>query len=146
MKRLLVLIMTSILALYLVACYSSAVKTYIDVEETISTRVNQEFIIALESSPATYYDWDENDECVSCKLLPAVRSYSWEESYDASMLSLEDKQYDINEKTESLADPWGTRYFRFKALKRGETEITFKYKQPWGTDYTEQKVFKVDIK
>jgi len=39
----------------------------------------------------------------------------------------------------------GTQYYRFQALKVGETEITVTYKRSWETEYYEQKVFTVDI-
>ena len=59
MKRLLVLAMVSIVMISLMTgC--GGVKTYVDVEKTINTSLDQEFIIALDSDPTTGYDWEES--------------------------------------------------------------------------------------
>ncbi len=39
----------------------------------------------------------------------------------------------------------GVDYFRFKALKAGETEIYMVYKRSWEEEGIEQKVFTVNI-
>ena len=112
MKKLLVLLVTLILAVCLLAgC--GGVKTYVDAEKTITVSVGQEFIIALDSNPTTGYDW--------------------EESYDDSMLSLdeEESRYEPDEKAKGLVGAGGTQYFRFKVLKAGNTEITLVYKRSW---------------
>ena len=127
MKKLLVLLVTLILAVCLLAgC--GGVKTYIDDEKTITASVGQEFIIALDSNPTTGYDW--------------------EESYDDSMLSLdeEESRYEPDEKAEGLVGAGGTQYFRFKALKKGNTEINLVYKRSWEEEIEDEKVFKVNIK
>jgi inhibitor of cysteine peptidase len=126
MKKLLVLVMTSMLALCLIAgCSSSEVKANIDPEKMISTSVDQEFVIAVDSNPTTGYDW--------------------EVSYDDNMLSLAEEEYSPD-KEPGLLGAGGTQYFTFKALKKGDTEITLTYKRSWETDYAEQKVFNVNIK
>ena len=125
MKRLFVLIMASLLALSLLAgC--GGVKTYVDEDGVLKTGVNQEFVIALDSNPTTGYDW--------------------EASFDDNMLSVVEKKYNPGEKAPGLVGAGGTQYFRFKALRKGSTEITVTYKRSWETDYAEQKVFQVDIK
>ena len=127
MKKLLVLLVTLILAVCLLAgC--GGVKTYIDDEKTITASVGQEFIIALDSNPTTGYDW--------------------EESYDASMLSLdeEESRYEPDEKAKGLVGAGGTQYYRFKALKKGNTEITLVYKRSWLEEIEDEKAFKVSIK
>ena len=126
MKKFLVPVMMSILAVCLIAGCGGGVKTYVDTEKTINTGVNQEFIIALDSNPTT--------------------GYNWEESYDDSMLSLPEKEYKPDEKAAGLVGAGGTQYFRFKALKTGKTEITVTYKRSWETGFADQKVFSVDIK
>ena len=102
------------------------VDAYTDSEQVINTTVNQEFIIALDSNPTTGYDW--------------------EVSYDENMISLEKEEYNPDEKAPGLLGAGGTQYYRFQALKVGETEITVTYKRSWETGYDEQKVFTVDIK
>ena len=115
----------SILAVSLIAgC--SGVDAYTDSEQVINTTVNQEFTIALDSNPTTGYDW--------------------EASYDENMISLEKEEYNPDEKAPGLLGAGGTQYYRFQALKVGETEITVTYKRSWETEYYEQKVFTVDIK
>lgn len=115
------------LIVLLVAGCGGATKTYVDAEKTISTGVNQEFVIALDSNPTTGYDW--------------------EESYDESMLRLVESKYEMGkEAEEGKVGAGGTQYFRFRALKKGKTEITVTYKRSWETDYAEQKVFNVDVK
>ncbi len=126
MKRFLILIMASILAVSLIAgC--GGVKTYVDPEKTISVGIEDEFIIALDANPTTGYDW----EVVS---------------YDLYKLHLVEEKYTPNEKAEGLVGAGGTKYFRFSASKTGETDVTFVYKRPWETEILEQKVFKVEIK
>ncbi|MFC1941046.1 protease inhibitor I42 family protein [Chloroflexota bacterium] len=126
MKKLLALVIPSVLAVSLVAGCAGEVRTYVDEEKTISPSVNQEFIIALDSNPTT--------------------GYNWEVSYDESTLILVGDKYSPDEKAKGLVGAGGTQYFQFKALKTGKTEITLTYKRSWETDFAEQKVFKVDIK
>ena len=117
-----VILMVILLAVFLVAGYGCRVKTYTDTEETISTNVNQEFTIALHTSPRV--------------------GNHWEESHDGNMLALVEITYTPDDK--SMPGVSGTRYFRFKALEPGKTEVTFTYKTV--TDRViEQKVFNVDI-
>lgn len=120
------MVLTSILAVCLIAGCGGWVKTYVDREKTISTSVNQEFVIALDANPTTGYDW--------------------EESYDGNMLRLVEKKYNPDEKAPGLVGASGTQYFRFKTLKTGKTEITVTYKRPWETESAAQIVFNVDIK
>lgn len=125
MKKPSVLVVALLLAVSVLAGCGGA-KTYVDPEETISVGINQEFIIALDSNPTTGYDW--------------------EESHDDSLLKLVVDEYKPDEKAEGLVGAGGTQYFRFKALKAGQTEITLVYKRPWETEILEQKVFSIDIK
>ena len=125
MKKLLVLVVTLILAVCLLAgC--GGVKTYIDDEKTIITRIEGEFIIALDSNPTTGYDW--------------------EESHDPYKLILVEKNYEPDEKAAGLVGAGGTQYFRFTSQKKGNTEITFVYKRPWEEEAAQQRIFKVNIK
>ncbi|MFC1932977.1 protease inhibitor I42 family protein [Chloroflexota bacterium] len=126
MKRLLALVMSSILAVCLITGCGGGVKTYLDAEKTISTSIEKEFIIALDSNPTTGYDW--------------------EESHDPYKLILVEEKYTPDEKAEGLVGTGGTQYFRFTSQKTGKTEITFRYKRPWETEILEQKVFNVEIK
>ncbi len=126
MKRFLVLFLGVVVAACLTAGCAGT-ETYTDPGQTISTGVNQQFNIVLESNPTT--------------------GYSWQESYDDTMLELVAKTYEPGEGAQQgLVGAGGTEHFRFKALKAGETEITLTYKRPWEEESLEQKVFKVGIK
>ena len=125
MKKFTALVMIAILGTCLVAGCGDGVKTYTNSEQTISIGINQEFVIALDSNPSTGYGWEEN--------------------HDDSMLSLVEKKYNPDQKAQGLIGAGGTQYFRFKALKTGETEISLIYKRPWEVESAEQKVFNVDI-
>ena len=121
------LILTALLTICLVAGCVGEVKTYTDSGQVIDIGVNQEFVIALGSNPTT--------------------GYRWQESHDENILELTESKYEMGEGTEEpVVGAGGIEYFRFKALKRGETEITMVYKRPWEEESLEQKVFTVNIK
>ena len=105
----------------------TGVKTYTDFGQTINIGTNQEFIIALDSNPTT--------------------GYSWQASYDESMLELVGKSYEMGEQAKQGAvGAGGVEYFQFKAVKAGNTEITLDYQRSWEEQSTDQKVFTVNIK
>ncbi|MCJ7426339.1 MAG: protease inhibitor I42 family protein [Dehalococcoidales bacterium] len=127
MKRVLLLVTLVVLTLGLVAgCVG--VKTYKNVGEDIKIGVGQEFIIALGSNPTT--------------------GYSWQASYDESMLELVggEPTYEAEETGDDVVGAGGIESFQFRALEVGETEITLTYAQPWeGGGVDETKVFTVVI-
>jgi inhibitor of cysteine peptidase len=123
-KKLLILMLIAA-ALTVAGCIGVA-KTYDDPGQTIDIGIKQEFVIALGSNPTT--------------------GYSWQESHDQTMLELLEKSYK-EEAQEGVVGAGGIEYFRFKALKAGQTEITLTYEQPWeGGGSGETKVFTVNIK
>jgi len=123
-KKLLILMLIAI-ALTVAGCIGVA-ETHTDPGQTVNIGVNQEFIIALGSNPTT--------------------GYSWQESHDQTMLELLEKSYK-EEAKEGVVGAGGVEYFRFKALKAGQTEITMTYEQPWeGGGAGETKVFTVYVK
>ena len=127
MKKRLILITVAMVAIFLVAGCAGEVKTYSDSGQTISLSVNQEFAIALGSNPTT--------------------GYSWQESYDETVLELVEKTYELGrEAKQVMVGAGGVEHFRFKALKAGKTKITMTYKRPWEEEILEQKVFTVNIK
>jgi len=124
-KRLLILMLVAA-ALTVAGCIGVA-KTYDDPGQTVTISVNQEFIIALGSNPGS-------------------TGYGWQESHDQTMLELVKWNYE-EEAQEGVVGAGGIEYFRFKALKAGETEITLTYEQPWeGGGIGETKVFTVYVK
>jgi len=132
MKRVLLLVAVAVLTMGLVAGCTT-VKTYDDEGREIDISLDQEFIIALGSNPGS-------------------TGYSWQASYDESMLELipgengGQSTYEPDETDEAVVGAGGTEFFQFKALKAGETEITLTYAQPWeGGGVGETKVFTVII-
>jgi len=121
-------VLVSALMASLLAC-CGGVQAYSDPEETIGISPDKEFIIliALESNPTT--------------------GYSWEASYDETMLELVEETYELGEYAElGVVGAGGTELFRFRALESGEVEITMVYKRAWEEEGIDQKVFNVDIK
>ena len=129
MKKFLILVTVAVIATSPVAGCVGEVKTYTDSGQAISIGVNQEFVIALDSNPTT--------------------DYSWQESYDETILELVEKTYKPGEEAEQgVVGAGGIEYFRFKTLKTGETEITLVYKRLWEEPTPEDitEVFTVNIK
>ena len=125
MKR--VLLLVALAAIFLAAGCVGEVRTYSDSGQTISIGVNHEFVIALGSNPTT--------------------GYSWQESYDETVLELVEKTYEPGEQAKQGAvGAGGVEYFRFKVLKAGKTEITLVYKRPWEEETIDQKVFTVIVR
>lgn len=129
MKKYLLLIMGVLLTACLIAGCGAEVKAYFDPSKTIDISANKEFVIliALESNPTT--------------------GYSWEASYDETMLDLVEETYELGEYAkQGLIGAGGTELFRFRALKSGQTEITMVYKRPWETEIQDQKIFTIEVK
>ena len=128
MKRFLILVTVAVIATSLMAGCVKEVKTYTDSGQTIYIGVNQEFVIAIGANPTTGYDW--------------------EVSLDETILELVEKTYKLAEEAEhEIVGAGGVDYFRFKALKAGEAEITLVYKRSWEEETPQDvtKVFTVSI-
>lgn len=123
MKKLLILMLIAT-ALTVAGCIGVA-ETYTDPGQTVNIGLNQEFVIALGSNHST--------------------GYSWQESHNQTMLELVNWKYE-EEAEEGVVGAGGIEYFRFKALKMGQTEITLSYQRLWEEEILEQKVFTVYIK
>ena len=116
--------LTSVLAVSLIAgC--AGITTYTNPSQTINTTVNGEFAIALDSNPTT--------------------GYSWNASYDTSMLSLEKEEYIPNKTEPGLVGAGGTQHYQFKALKAGSTGVNLTYLRSWEEEPIDRKVFTVVI-
>ncbi|MFQ5996550.1 MAG: protease inhibitor I42 family protein [Dehalococcoidales bacterium] len=116
MKRFWLPFILFILVVCLVAGYSCGARTDVDTRigieavEKISTRVNQEFSIARE--------FDLNS------------GYMWRETYDESMLELVDTAIDTNREGEGENERIVlSQVFRFRALKKGKTEILLEHRR-----------------
>lgn len=99
-----------------------------DVEpvETISTGVNQEFTITRE--------FDLNS------------GFIWRETYDEKMLELLESSIDTEKRNDTQIILF--QVFRFKALKKGKTEITLAHRRETlqGPIIAQQDVISVNIK
>ena len=129
MKKLLILVTVAVIATCLMTGCGTKVMAYSDPEETIDISADREFIIliALESNPTT--------------------GYSWEASYDETMLELVEETYELGAYAEQgVVGAGGTELFRFKALVSGEVEITMVYKRAWEEEGIDQKIFTIDVK
>jgi hypothetical protein len=123
-RRFFLVISLSILVLCSLSGCGSEEKVYVDNKETISIRVNQEFTIAL------HFDLQ----------------HLWRESFDEDMLSLVETTFDADPRAERSEEEYSlAEYFRFKALKKGKTEITLNKMTADGQKVIEAKVFSVDI-
>jgi inhibitor of cysteine peptidase len=117
----------AVLATCLVAGCIGEVETYRDEGQAIDTEVNQQFVIALGSNRTT--------------------GYSWQESYDGTMLELVGGQSTYKEEAkQGLLGGGGVEYFRFKAVKIGRTQITLVYQRAWEEEIIDQKVFTIHIR
>ena len=123
MKKLLILILVAA-ALTVAGCIGVA-ETYTDPGQAVSIGVNQQFVIALGSNPTT--------------------GYSWQESHDQTMLELVEKDFKPAD-GEDVVGAGGVEYFRFKALKSGQTQITMSYQRSWEEEALEQKVFTIYVR
>jgi len=116
MKRFWFLFILFTLIVCLVAGYSCGAETDVDTKtgvgavETISTSVNQEFSIAR--------GFDLNS------------GYIWRETYDENILELVDTAVDANKEGEGENERISlSQVFRFKALKKGKTEILLEHRR-----------------
>ena len=131
MKKLLILVTVAVVTICMTAGCVGEIKTYTDSGQTIDIGVNQQFVIALGSNPTT--------------------GYVWQVSYDGTMLELVGGKSTYEpgkEAKQGKVGAGGTEFFRFKALKMGETEISLVYKRPWEepTPQNITKVFTINIK
>lgn len=115
-----------LLILTLTSCLGE-IKTYTNSDQEISIGVEQEFIIALGAIPST--------------------GYSWQASYDESMIELLDKKYEMDKNEgESVIGAGGVEFFRFKGLKKGDSRLVMTYRRIWEDRIIDRKVFTVKIR
>jgi inhibitor of cysteine peptidase len=114
-----------VVATCLVAGCVGEVETYTDPGQTVTIGAGQQFVIALGSNRTT--------------------GYSWQESYDQTMLELVEKTYK-EEAKQGVVGAGGVEYFRFKTLSKGETKITMVYKRSWEEEFLDQKIFIIKIR
>jgi predicted secreted protein len=135
MAKLIVILVLCAALFAALAVYSSGsteVQVYSDPSQVIHVNVGQEFIVSLEENPST--------------------GYVWYKEFDSSLLSLTEDQY--VPPAEAMPGAAGTRNLEFKALNKGETEITLINRPSWWDNIppeeqeetpVDTKVFTVDI-
>jgi inhibitor of cysteine peptidase len=116
------LITMVLFSLFLSGC---GVKANTDPAQIINTSVNKEFTIALGSNITT--------------------GYSWQPKYDTVAVTLVGNEYKANDTTGKVVGATGTEYFHFKAIKAGNSEISFTYYRPWETPKAEDSTAKFNI-
>jgi hypothetical protein len=126
MKRVLSLVLLLILATCLIAGCSDDGESDVEPVETITTGVNQEFTIRRQ--------FDLNS------------GFIWRETYDEKMLELLGSTIDTEERDDTQIIL--LQVFRFKALKKGKTEITLTHRRETleGPIIARQEVIGVNIK
>ncbi|GEM_PF-1273571 len=145
MIRLSISIVAAALTIGMVAgCVREAkeVEIYTDLEQVINIGTSEEFIIALDSGFVFFVDEDHG----------VATGFDWRTNYDVNMLRLVDSRFEPSKENELEAS--GTKWFKFKALKTGETEITMVYTRThWlpNTLYSfwkqlDKKIFTINIK
>lgn len=86
-------------------------------------KLNQQFQITLDSNPST--------------------GYCWEANYNPKYLKLISQNY-VSSNSNVVGAP-GIEIFTFKAIKNGQTCITFNYQRPWEDQPLKTKQYKVKI-
>ena len=127
MKRPILIPVTIILlAVFLVTGCTRVISPRLPRTVQINAGVDQEFVIALGSSPTT--------------------GYSWRETYDETMVELVEKSYKPKKDAEeTVIGGEGIDYFKFKTLKAGQTEITLSYERSWEIGWVDKIVYEVAI-
>jgi predicted secreted protein len=94
--------------------------------QNINTKIKKTFEIKLESNITTGFKW------------------VLESDYDSTIVKLQSSRYiDPNSK---LMGAGGTEVWKFKSLKKGTTELTFKYLRPWEKDQKPEKEKHITVK
>jgi len=126
MRLPLLLVLTSILLVFLLAGCSREPDIYREPGEVITVKVNQEFIIATETSPPTGYMWTAT---VDESILELIAS------------TVESNKVEIQGEEKTILE----QHFRCRALKKGATEVQLNLRGPDVEHSWDQKVFPVEV-
>jgi predicted secreted protein len=136
MKRRLLLALACLSGVLLVSCVPVAgPPIYDDTAKPVEVGVNDDFVIAIEYEPTTEYFWQEQFDNSALELLESTCVLCTEG--ELTRLT----PYNVNYPTEAGA----VNFSRFKALRRGETEVTMVFKRPLKDTFIEQKIFRVIV-
>lgn len=127
MKRTLILVLL-ILAMLLPSCAEEVpageTLIYRDEKVLVEVKVNQEFVIAIVSNPAS--------------------GYMWREEFDKKFVEVTSSTFEFNEEMRGT-EAFMEQHFRFKALRKGKTQVAINMGAPDLT-VVRQRIFTVNIK
>jgi predicted secreted protein len=92
-------------------------------ESIIKAKLNQSFIIALDSLPTA--------------------GYKWKVEHDSGFLRLDNELY-MTSNPEAIGGG-STEVFAFTPQRPGETEVIAIYKRPWEKDVINKRIFRIQI-
>ena len=102
------------------------IKSFNDPEQTINVSASEEFLITISSDLGT--------------------GHLWQASYDENMLEVMiSRELHGQGERQGVITPEGDQIFRFKALNKGQTQITMFFRRSWEEEPIDQKVFTVNI-
>ncbi len=122
MKQLTTTVIFSILVasiMFIAGCSSEKPREYSDSTSAIDVKVGKEFVLSLSSNRTTGYQWQ------------------LAEPLDETILELKDSKYKAPETKRVGAG--GQEVFTFKAVGKGETNISLKYVRSWEKDVPPEK-------
>jgi len=127
MKRTLILVLL-ILTMLLPSCAEEVpageTLIYRDEKVLVEVKVNQEFVIAIVSNPAS--------------------GYMWREEFDKKFVEVTSSTFEFNEEMRGT-EVFMEQHFRFKALRKGKTQVAINMGAPDLT-VVRQRIFTVNIK
>ncbi len=136
MKRRLLLALVCLSGVLFVSCVPVArPPIYDDTVKPIEVSVNEEFIIAIDYEPTTEYFWREQYDDGTLELLESTCVVCTEGELARVT------PYNISYPAEAGA----VNFSRFKALRKGDTEVTMVFKRPPEETFIEQKIFRVIV-
>ena len=107
-------------------CSSRPAKlTSVDDGKTISAKVGEQIVVALDGNPSTGYTWEAKD-------------------LDASMLQ-QVGEASFKSSNSGLVGAGGTLTLTFKTLKTGTTALALVYHRPWEKDVKPIRSFVVTV-
>jgi len=127
-SNLFIMCIVATLSLLLLACSSAQKEVSVDASYTgkeIEVAVGSSLIVTLESNPTTGFKWELT------------------RGADDAVLELVDYKFEAPEST--LIGAGGKEVWVFKALKKGRSIISMKYRRPWERSIKAAKTFVLEV-
>lgn len=122
-KKSVIFVLSALFLLNFLVATSFAAENTNNVSEK-NVKQSQQFQIVLKSNPST--------------------GYSWNVSYNPKYLKLVSQEY-VSSNIVGMVGAPGKQIFTFKALKIGETSVTFNYLRTWENQIVKTEQYKVKI-